>query len=123
MEVDDSDCLRTQELEGRERLMTFDNAKDECSKNSRCIGIHYEKSHYECVMVNWQCSNIEAQFFKICLDAIYTSYYGKKDEDVAHKLVKKVASDGKNATHIANYISILPCVITTNLYQNIINVF
>ena len=86
MEVAESHCLRTQQMYERDRLMAINYAKDECSKNSRCVGIEYD---------------IQNMNHMICLDFIYTRMdfdkYARMMNDayVKNHLYKKLEYYGK----------------------------
>ena len=88
MEVDESHCLRTQHLNGHDHLMEINYAKDECSKNNRCVGIEYVRSD------NVNTIGIVKKY-KVCLDSIYKSTDGPKYKGAANELLKRVETHGK----------------------------
>ena len=87
MEVKGSRCLRREQYKyahDGERILTSQNAKDECSKNKRCVGIE-------------PLGIIEPlnQRFKICLDSIYRSTAWDKYEKSNNQVLKKEESQSK----------------------------
>ena len=71
--------------------MAINYAKDECSKNDRCVGIEYVRSdHVNTVGI--------VKKYKVCLDSIYRSTDGPKFKGAANKLLKKVETHGKYNT-------------------------
>ena len=58
MESEGTRCLRAQQVHDTELLMTIHYAKDECSKNRRCVAIEQDDV---------------TGLFRVCLDAIYSS--------------------------------------------------
>ena len=101
MEVDGSHCLRTQQLNEGDHLMAINYAKDECSKNDRCVGIEYVRSEpVNTVGI--------IKKYKVCLDSIYKSTDGPKHKGAANKLLKRVETHGKyNTVRSINILKVL----------------
>ena len=71
--------------------MAINYAKDECSKNDRCVGIEYVRSEpVNTVGI--------VKKYKVCLDSIYKSTDGPKYKGAANKLLKRVETSGKYNT-------------------------
>ena len=84
MEVEGGRCLRReQDRIGNDRKFTKQNAKEECSKNKRCVGIEFAgvDDNYE--------------RFKLCLDSIYKSTAWDKYEKLTNLVFKKAHNYGK----------------------------
>ena len=64
------------------------SAKDECSKNKRCVGIESFFDYYD-----------EETYFKLCLDSIYRSTAWDKYEESKNQILKKAESQCKFTTH------------------------
>ena len=67
------------------------SAKDECSKNKRCVGIESYFDYYD-----------EETYFKLCLDSIYRSTAWDKYNKLAQRVFKKAENYGKYATQKAD---------------------
>ena len=106
MEVDGSHCLRTQQLNGDDHLMAINYAKEECSRNDRCVGIEYVRSD--------PVNNVGIiKKYKICLDATYKSIDGPKYKGAANKLLKRVETSGKyNTVGILKKLKVLLFLIS-----------
>ena len=106
MEVDGSHCLRTQQLNEGDHLMAINYAKDECSKNDRCVGIEYVRSEpVNTVGI--------VKKYKLCLDSIYKSTDGPKYKGAANKLLKRVETSGKyNTVGIIKRLKVLLFIIS-----------
>ena len=76
-------CLRRQ-LDSKyfDRRFDMNHAKEECSKNKRCVGI-------ESLRVQ------SKLFFNLCLDSIYKSLAWDRYENITNYLYKKVDTYGK----------------------------
>ena len=86
-----SHCLRTlnskpskffAELNYYDRRFDMNHAKEECSKNERCVGI-------ESLRVQ------SKLFFNLCLDSIYKSLAWDRYENITNHLYKKVDTYGR----------------------------
>ena len=79
-------CLRREKTYQGQDDLEFDNiylAKEECSKNWRCIGIEYPGTKYGA-----------GSRFKLCLDAIYASTASDKYGRITHSVLRKAAGWG-----------------------------
>ena len=74
-------CLRyIDNIYEEERPFDISNAKEECSKNPRCVGIEYVG---------------DKQSYFMCLDSIYTSTAFDKYNDPYRYLYRKLENHGK----------------------------
>ena len=96
IEENDSNCLRRQQYSDDDlalmnsdarhgfRELVIDAAKDECSKNRRCVGIEHVKDQHR----------FGTKTFILCLDATYTSTAWDKYENSTNILFRKTGSHG-----------------------------
>ena len=76
-----SHCLRIEQDSFKfDRRFNINHAKEECSKNQRCVGIETYK---------------DTSKFALCLDSIYTSTGWEKYQNVTRYLYKKSKTYGK----------------------------
>ena len=87
MKVEGSRCLRVEQTSDYgERKVVSGNAKSECSKNRRCVGI--EIVPHDGIFL-----------FRLCLDSIYRSTALDKYEESKNRVLKKAESQCKFTTH------------------------
>ena len=90
MKLDGNSCLRREQTyearydEYENRMLDMSHAKDECSKNQRCVGIE---------------STYRPDQFALCLDALYKSTALDKYENMNNHLYKKLENHGNYAEH------------------------
>lgn len=92
MKVNSSRCLRTDPdpehildwMGESDRILEINQAKEECSKNWRCVGIE-----------PYYLKELPFPRFKLCLDSIYTSTTWDKYKNLKNHVLKKSEMHGK----------------------------
>ena len=84
MKIDSWTCLHPEKEDKddqtNDRYFDLKNAKDQCSRNRRCVGI---------------VDTVYSGYFKLCMHAIYVSTASDKYEKLVNYLYKKSPMQGK----------------------------
>ena len=107
VEVENSRCLRTEQDSNGVRKLISRNAKDECSKNMRCVGIEpFDGQQYRGRIL-----------FKLCLDAIYTTTPQDRYRKLTNKVFKKKENYGTYTAHEVTYYLIIRIELPTSNFK------